>query len=130
MAVRAELVMAVPHYAQGFGAERARSRPLRAAFRAFMKQRLRPAERLSHVLQIENETAGGVAANKIVFHGQGLLCGANLGPMRRYMSIMLITSVVLRRGFLNVGVPGRRLRKPLRNTTDVISIIDMYRRIG
>jgi hypothetical protein len=99
MTVRAERVMAVPHYAQGFGAEWARSRPLRAAFRAFMKQRLRPTERLSHILQIENETARGVAANKIVFHGQGLLCGANLGPLRQHVSIVLITSVVLRRGF-------------------------------
>jgi hypothetical protein len=40
-----------------------------------MKQPLRPAERLSHFLQIEDETARGVAANKIVLRGLGLLAG-------------------------------------------------------
>jgi hypothetical protein len=38
-----------------------------------MKQRLRNTVRISHFLQIEDETASGVAANKIVFHVLGLL---------------------------------------------------------
>ena len=79
MAVRAERVVAAPHYAQGFGAERASGRPLGAALRAFLEQQLRAAERLSYFRQIENETAKGVAANKEMFHGLGLLCAADIG---------------------------------------------------
>jgi len=40
-----------------------------------MKQRLRPTERLSHFLQIEDETARGVAANQKMFHGWGSFGG-------------------------------------------------------
>jgi len=68
VAVRADRVMAAPHDTQWFGAERARSRPLRAAFRAFRKQRRRTAEWLSQFLQIEDETARGVTANEEMFH--------------------------------------------------------------
>ena len=63
-----------------------------------MKQRLRNAVRISHFRQIEDKTTGGVAANKIMFHGLGLLCGAHLGHVARYVSIAPITSVLLRRG--------------------------------
>ena len=71
MAVRAERVVAAPHYAQGLRAKRASGRPLGAALRTFPEQQVRPMERLSQLLQIEDETAKGVAANEEVFHGKG-----------------------------------------------------------
>jgi hypothetical protein len=95
--MRTDRGVAAPHHAQGFAAEGTSGRPLRTTFRAFMKQRLCPAERLSHLLQIKDETARGVATNKKVFHGPGLPCRAHLGGVRWNMSIALYTSVVLRK---------------------------------
>jgi len=73
MAVRAERVVAMPAYVYWFRAVRTRGRPLRTAFRTFLKQRFRATKWLSYFLHIEDETARGIAANKEILHGQGLL---------------------------------------------------------
>jgi len=81
MAVRAERVVAVPHYAQGFRAERASGRPLRAALRAFLEAKLRPAERLSQFLQ-SRTNAKGVAAIRKCSMGRAPLCDGFAGRLR------------------------------------------------
>ena len=73
MAVRTKRVVAVPNHAQGCGTERTSGRPLRTAFRTLLKQRHVPAEGLANFLQVEDETARGVAANEEMFHGLSLL---------------------------------------------------------